>query len=334
MEQSRHFDLTAVWADFLEIGEAAEDKLLRLSEIEDLLEPVRIGRERFSRKHLEIIKDPEEHYWKFLAWWKIPDMDEAQYDLIGDSLAKLDPNKKTAVFRLNNVVKNIEIVSCILRFVDPVHYGILSPPVETLLGVKGESSEQKYFNYLENLRDLQREYCFTRLADVDMALWALSCILNRSELRQIPKFKDFYEQYRNSVNPIKLLMARNSLKEIWTEKRYLNIAELFLETDHKVAGILASRDLERMVKGTCVNQGIELYKETLAPKHKREPREFMTLAEDLSKENDFIKSYLSDIRKWRRLRADLLHEVDIDVAYEDIVDMIKGMKELSVYFTE
>lgn len=329
-----YFDLNAMLDNFPEIGEITEQKLLRLSEIEIQLEPIRTKGERFSRKHLEIIKDPEEHYWKFLVWWKIPDLDEAQYEIIGESIARLDPSKKTPVIRLNEIIKNIEIVSCILRFVDPVHYGILSPPVETLLGVKGDTSEQKYFNYLDNLKELQSEYSFTRLADVDMALWALACILNRSELRQVPKFKDYYEQYRNSVNPIKLLMAKNSLEQIWTEKRNLNIAELFLETDHKVAGILASRELERMIKETCVNRGIELYKETLAPKHKREPREFMALAEDLSKENDFIKSYLSDIRKWRRLRADLLHEIDIDVAYEDIVDMIKGMKELSVYFTE
>jgi len=326
-----NFDLTAMQENFIEIGEIVEHKLLRLAEIENKLEPVRTGEEKFSRKHLEIIKDPEGQYWKFLTWWKIPNLDEAQYDLIGDSLAKLDPKKKTPVIRLNDVIKNIEIVSCILRFVDPFHYGILSPPVETLLGVKGDSSEQKYFNYLENLRELQREYNFTRIADVDMALWALSCILNKSELRQIPKFKDYYELYRNSVNPIKLLMAKNSLEQIWMEKGYLNIAELFLETDHKVAGILASRELERRVKETCKNRGIELYKPTLAPRRKPEPREFMELAIELSKKIDFIKYYLDDIRDWRHLRADLLHEIDKDVAYEDVVDMLKGVNELSVY---
>jgi hypothetical protein len=330
MEKTR-IDLTAIRDDFVEIGEIAEHKLLRLSEIEDQLEPVRTGEEKFSRKHLEIIKDPEGRYWKFLTWWKIPDLDEAQYELIGDSLARLDPNKKTLVTRLNNFIKNIEIVSCILRFVDPIHYGILSPPVETLLGVKGDSSELKYFNYLENLKELQKEYDFLRIADVDMALWALACILNRSELRQIPKFKDYYEQYRKSVNPIKLLMAKNSLEQIWTEKGYLNIAELFLETDHKVAGILASRELERMVKENCVKYGIELYIVTSTPRHKHEYREFMELAGDLSKKVDFVKYYLDEIRKWRRIRADLLHEIDIDIASEDIVDMIKGMKELSVY---
>lgn len=255
MEQV-YFDLAAILNNFTEIGEIAEKKSLRLSEIESKLNQVRSGGERFSRKHLEILKDPEEQYWKFLTWWKIPDLNEAQYDLIGDSLAKLDPNKKAPVIKLYDMIKNIEIVSCILRFVDPVHYGILSPPVETLLGVKGDTSEQKYFNYLGNLKELQSEYGFTRIADVDMALWALACILNRSELRHIPKFKEYYEQYMSSVNPIKLLMAKNSLEQIWMEKGYLNIAELFLETDHKVAGILASRELERKIKETCMTRGI------------------------------------------------------------------------------
>ncbi len=332
--QQVYFDLNAIRDNFEEVGKIAEQRVLRLTEIETQLEQIRTGEERFSRKHLEIIKDPEEHYWRFLRWWKIPELDEDQYDQIGKILAKLDPSKITPISRLNEVIKNIEIVSCILRFVDPDHYGILSPPVETLLGVKGDSSEQKYFNYLENLKELQQEYQFPRIADVDMALWALACILNSSELRQVPKFRDYYEQYGNSVNPVKLLMAKNSLEHIWMEKRYLNIAELFLETDHKVAGILASRELERMIKEACVNRGIELYKEPLAPRHRREYREFMDLATSLSEKVDFIEGYLNDIRNWRRLRADLLHEIDKDVAYKDIVDMIKGMKELSVYLDQ
>jgi hypothetical protein len=165
-----------------------------------------------------------------------------------------------------------------------------------------------------------------------MALWTLANILNYAEVRQNPKYKAIYENYRRTINPIKLIMARNSLQQIWEEKQYMNIAELFLETDFKLAGILASRELERMVKEACIKFGIPLNKPQILPHRKPEYREFMDLVTDLSKENEFIRGYMADIGNWRRLRANLLHEIEIDTSIEEVYDMITGIKQISAYF--
>lgn len=47
-------------------------------------------------------------------------------------------NKGTTIRRLYLILKNIETVSCLFRFIEPSSYGILSPPVADLLNIRGK----------------------------------------------------------------------------------------------------------------------------------------------------------------------------------------------------
>src|SRR5436309_9446598 len=75
---------------------------------------------------------------------------------------------------LLDVFKSIELVSIILRFIRPEHYGIISPPVERVLDVRrGNDAVETYLNYISDLRHIRQEYLLERVADADMALWVL-----------------------------------------------------------------------------------------------------------------------------------------------------------------
>jgi len=51
------------------------------------------------------------------------------------------------VAALLEVFKSVELVSIILRFVKPEHYGIISPPVERVLDVqRGSDAVETYLN--------------------------------------------------------------------------------------------------------------------------------------------------------------------------------------------
>jgi hypothetical protein len=53
-------------------------------------------------------------------------------------------------------MKNIELVSIVLRFVDPYNFGMFTPPVEKLLETKREYNYvETYINYLNDLKKIK-----------------------------------------------------------------------------------------------------------------------------------------------------------------------------------
>lgn len=68
---------------------------------------------------------------------------------------ELPDNEKQVIEDLVETFHQIELVSVILRFVVPQHYGILSPPVEKVLGIGPfRRHSDKYLAYLRDLRKI------------------------------------------------------------------------------------------------------------------------------------------------------------------------------------
>ena len=115
-----------------------------------------------------------------------------------------------------SIFHQIEIVSVILRFIMPKEYGIISPPVEKVLGINSfgnhrMSSENlhldKYSTYLKDLREIKKERKFDRVADVDMALWVLQMgILERRF--EASKCKKILQNFRKD-SKLRAVQARN-----------------------------------------------------------------------------------------------------------------------------
>jgi len=316
---SQKFDLKQLRDHFSDIGEKRWGQILHLEELESNFKPVKEGKEELSLNHIKIIRKD----CAFTRWWKMPDISEGELAPMIGVFVKLVPKDKEVIWKLFDILKNIEIVSCILRFIDPQNYGILSPPVENILNVRGKHQVEKYLNYLDDLEKLMGEYNFKRIADVDMALWALANLINYSELRHNALYSDIFNDFEQTVNPVKKIMAKNSFEQI-LEELPLYKAELFIDSDYILAGIIAGRELELFIKSLCRKCGIKLIERTKRTRYLSIPE----LSEKLQNKKAITKEEDSLIKEWWNIRCDLFHEEEITITRNQIEKMINGITRL------
>ena len=119
--------------------------------------------------------ESSKHWW-FKDYWAFPPQDRIVSALRDKrfNFWQLPKNEAQTLRDLLDAFKSIELVSIILRFVRPEHYGIISSPVERVLDVRrGSNAVETYLNYIGDLRNIREEYSLPRVADVTMALWVL-----------------------------------------------------------------------------------------------------------------------------------------------------------------
>ena len=145
------------------------------------------------------------------------------------------------------IFRQIEPVSLILRFIDPAHYGIMSGPVAAILGVRPRRKATATYNaYLKALGEIARRRGFDRIADVEMALWALQVGALADELLPPTQCKSLARSYRNDAL-LQQLQTRNLIMQLFREKSKLDIAESLLTTDVALAGQIAGIEFEQIV---------------------------------------------------------------------------------------
>ncbi|MCR4397273.1 MAG: hypothetical protein NUW07_11175 [Candidatus Saccharicenans sp.] len=269
---------------------------LDFERLEKSMEP--LGREEFSYRHLETLEEDN----LFPAWWKLPELLPEELETLKWVFKNPQPRDQDLLQKLFDIFKNIEILSCLLRVICPQHYGIYSAPVENLLSIKAETPVKKYLTYLENLAELQEEYRLERIADVDMALFALCCLLNEGYIRQNPGYHQIYVDYLERPNLVKKISARNALRHLRQENIfYLDLAESFLETDPEIAGILAGKELEGLINNLWEKEkdksGHKFYKPLTMPEK----------LEELARRKVFSDQVKEDIQGWWDTRNDCVH---------------------------
>jgi hypothetical protein len=157
--------------------------------------------------------ESSEHWW-FKDYWAFPPQDRIVSALKDRrfNFWQLPKKETQTLLDLLDAFKSIELVSIILRFVRPEHYGIISPPVERVLDVRrGSDAGETYLNYTGDLRNIRKAYSLPRVADVDMALWVLHerCFgtLQDSEIKGL-YFNDLFMlrlRAKNLVGPLSQL---------------------------------------------------------------------------------------------------------------------------------
>ncbi|MDI6849414.1 MAG: hypothetical protein QME69_06440 [Candidatus Saccharicenans sp.] len=324
-----HFDLKRLLGLYECLGNLKYGGTLDFSRLEKFMEPVRLGQEDFSRRHLEALQRDN----LFPAWWKLPELKPAELEAMKWIFRNPGPKNEKVVQKLFDLFLNIEILSCLLRVICPQHYGIYSAPVENLLAIRAETPVKKYLTYLDNLSELQEAYDFERVADVDMALFALCCLLNEEYLRQNPDYHQIYLNYLQQPNPIKKISARNALQRLRRENiYYLDLAESFLEKDPEIAGILAGKELECLIN--------KIFSE-LQTRHKIYPPGPMPeKLEELALRKVFSDQVKEDIQKWWDTRNDCVHlnlaeasEAQLQELRTRVSEMIAGLSELKPKIT-
>jgi len=315
--KKHEFDLKKLLRHFYTIRKEAGRPILLTKKLENEFTPIKKGEKELSKRHLELLRQDT----RFSTWWKMPEFINIDLSIFKGRFADLKPQNKEVIEDLFDVIKNIEIVSCILRFIDPSSYAILSPPVESLLNIRGKNPVEKYLYYLKDLTELKNVYGFKQIADVDIALWVLTNIINYEKLRKNPKYNSIYEVYSKSTNPVKKIMTRNSLLKIKDETP-LYKADLILESDPRLAGILACVEMEKIINDLCQKNDIELFvweyygKDWLSMSKK---------LERLENKNELNEKEKEDVLDWWDIRCKLVHGKESKNEINEVPSMIKGI---------
>lgn len=319
--ETMHFDLKELGGHFDNVAKDNNRITLGLNNLEKKLKPVRDGLKELSLKHIRTIEED----LGFITWWRMPPIKERELEDFKGIFKNLAPFNKDVISKLYDLLKNIELVSVLLRCICPENYGILSPPVEDILNIPGKDSEEKYINYLQDLKRLEGHYGFSKIAKVDMALWTLAEVINTPKLRRHYLYSEYYKAYKNTVNPVKKIMAKNSLKRI-SEEEPLYKSELFLDSDYEMAGLIACKELDLCIKDLCRKNKVKLIKERKAKGviYYR----FRGLLNELA-----VRGYIKKEEKeilmdwWESLRNPLMHEsiVAKRISEEDVKEMIAGI---------
>lgn len=196
--------------------------------------------------------EAREHWW-FERYWILPPEERIRADLETRVFDFWNlPKNEDAVLRdLLDVFKSIEIVSIILRFVRPDHYGIISPPVERVLDVRrGSDAVETYRNYLEDLRAMREHYGFERVADVDMALWVLHerCFGDLLD----PEIKSAYLS-----DPFILQRRASNIMLSQAKLSHPRLAAALLRSEPDLAAVIASYSLELLVREVARHLGVD-----------------------------------------------------------------------------
>ena len=213
-----------------------------LAAIELAVAPLR-NRRALTYKDLKEFESPRN--WEFKTWWVFPPEQHLTPELQSREFKfqSLPDDEESVIASLLQVFKSIELVSIILRFVRPEHYGIISPPVERILDVRRESDAVKtYLNYINDLRKIAKRYRFERVANADIALW----VLHERCLGSAPDAATLKEYEGDRF--IRRLRAENLMKRFLNDSTYAQLAHSLLRTDHVLAGQLGGIEFEQMVR--------------------------------------------------------------------------------------
>lgn len=238
---SDHY-LHTCFAAFRDVTEKKYGTAFDLPAIEASVSPLR-NRKPLTYEDLRDFESPS-HWW-FQKYWVFPPEHHVTAELKRRKFNfwRLPKEEAPLISSLLDVFKSVDLVSIVLRFVRPEHYGILSPPVERVLDVRrGSDAVETYLNYIKDLRAVAQHHGFRRAADADMALWVLHerCFGDlRDDAIQRAYADDLF---------ILRLRAKNLMAHFLRDSSYPQLAHSLFPTNLELAAQIAGIAFERMVR--------------------------------------------------------------------------------------
>jgi len=255
-----------------------------LFRLEDETDDVQSSR-RLTYDDVEKIRDSRIWNADAFGYWPSRSEVESILESTAWDFQTLPKNEERVIEDLLEAFHQIELVSVILRFVVPEYYGILSPPVEKVLGIGpfGRHSE-RYLAYLNDLRDIKKTRNFRSAAEVDMALWVLQVgVLDDDLLKRVLSDEE-YESLRGGFRndpQLREVRVRNLTRRLFSEMSRAELSEALLATDLELAGQLAGiqfeQDVRRLTSATADGKLADLVRD---PKFLRSIRQIPDLHVD------------------------------------------------------
>ena len=221
-----------------------------LDEIEQAVARIRSNR-RLTYDDIALILDDKALNADVFGYWPRRDEVESILESTEWDFWNLPKREEKAISKLLHVYRQIVPVSVILRFLAPEHYGIMSTPVEKVLGLGPfRHRPERYRAYLKNLRDIRVNRGFDTTADVDMALWVLQLgVLENMLAGHLPTYE--YEVLQNGFrrdSKLREIRVGNLTRQIFSDMTRVELAEALLATNVELAGQVAGIEFERSVK--------------------------------------------------------------------------------------
>lgn len=227
---------------FPEATEKYTSKIQRLEEVENAVSNV-YSTLRLRTEILRIIEESEA--WNYPWFW--PKMSNiTELDLCVPADLAIRKNQHDFIIALYDLIRHIEVVSVILRFLCPDEFGIISPPVLSFLHLSPLADSVEYYEkYLDVLRNLTNKYDLGRVADADMAIWSAS------HLYLDPSYAAIVEEMRADEYFQRMLFENmisgwSSLTR-QTKIHHLQFAEAFLKHDYLLSSIITARIYEEAI---------------------------------------------------------------------------------------
>jgi len=250
MTRSDTHPLQACLEDFPRIGRWRHDMSSDMQAIEHAAESLR---EKFplSFEDLDKLFHQAQRHWWFAEFWHVPRKDG--WLSLSLRLCDLDENnEKQAMSELLKELRQIELVSIVLRFARPDAYGILNPQVERVLNVAwGSESVETYLNYLGNHRAICKVVPFARVAGADMALWVLHA-------KYFGPWKREVAEYYEGDSTLLRLRARNLIGPLCNLRMSI-LAKAFEGVVRDVAKVMACYLFELAVREKAKAMGASDY---------------------------------------------------------------------------
>jgi hypothetical protein len=249
--------------------ERLSGRIERLDSVERAVAGVRSSRKLTHEALTKIVNSPD--FSAAQKFWTWPSADEMQSGLSGEiDLWNLPKNEKPLIRKLRGVFKTYEAVSVVLRFVVPEHYGILSTPVEHVLGIQpAAESIDRYLNYVGNLRIIRNERKFKTAAQVDQALWTLQIGVYGGRLADVDYLKK--EHQRDPF--LRGIRVKNLADALFGSMSALDLGESLSFDRLEIASDLLALEFERALRdyagGKGAREDLSVIIDTTAPGHLR-----------------------------------------------------------------
>jgi len=190
---------------------------------------------------VDLLRELKKHF-PFKKYWYFPRLKKPFGRKLEEKTKNLFEKSQEEIIRtLTEIFKNIEVVSIILRFADPENYGITSAPTRYMVYAYLEISKkdfgknvvEEYMSYLKKLREFKEILKLDRIADVDMALWAIfhkgifNPNKNECALENCRVYQEFWNRLPQKGKPVKTVESIFSFEKLF--ESYLSQVEIPIE---------------------------------------------------------------------------------------------------------
>ncbi len=307
------FELSSYLDRFPKVCQTKFRRTYNFSAVEKRFDHLRRGQRHLAAKDVMFIFDPVQT--PFGNYWMKPNEKDLDMALRKErvALAPLPKDQGELVRRMVGVFHSIGVVSLVLRFVHPEHFGVFSTPVLHLLQVQRPSSVELFLVYCQELEEWRKHFRLASVAETEMALWTYDQIARDSQV-----FRDTTQARRDFESDlwVQRQRAKQVLRPLLKRGR-LELARILVYEDPNLAGKIAAEEYERMLRAAARRY----YRRTNLTKRGAD----YSLIEDLARDGFILPEEKIELQKMWETRNQSVHpdQVPSPEAVELMIDGIE-----------